>query len=143
MLPFSTYNIPDTTTNETVQSTNRLIFVLNEVLSDQQFDLLRKISAALKTDFDKDVLVHILKKDSNQSLSEFIVPSTELIISFGIAPSGLGLWIDLTTSGIRFLEEFSFILANAISDLEKNANAKKTLWSHMQLFMEMRTQPYA
>lgn len=143
MLPFSTYIIPDRTTDETVQVTKRLIFVLNESPTEQQSDLIRKISAALKADFDQDVWISILLKESNLSLTDLVTPSIELIISFGVAPSTLGLWIDLSGSGIRFLEDFTFILSLPISELEKNANAKKTLWNHMQLFMEMKAQQHA
>jgi hypothetical protein len=136
MLPFTTYIIPESDKNKTVENKNWLWLVLSQPLSAENTDLLQKISAALKADFAKDVHSLEMVKDTQLSISEITNPEIRLMISFGVPPSALGLWIDLPGSGIRILESFTFIQTLSLEALATNANAKKDLWKAMQIFMD-------
>jgi len=137
MLPFTTYSIPETPVNETASAGKWLVFLANQEFSSVQRELIQKIGAAVKADFERDTFSWSKELNSNGTIQDLIHPSLQLVISFGIAPRSLGLWIDLQSPGIRFLESFSFILTLPVAELEKNAVAKKELWKNMQLFMEM------
>lgn len=143
MLPFPTYNIPDSPINETVTGMKRLIFITSEPPTASQNELITKISGALKIDFEKEALCHVLHSTNAGSIHGLITSETELVISFGVGPDTVGLWIDLQGAGIRFLEQFAFILTIPLAALEKNAHAKKILWNDMQHFMEMKAKENA
>jgi hypothetical protein len=138
MLPFTTYSFPETPVNKTPGKDKWLIFISGSAPSPAQSDLMGNIRSALK-DFSEETTYSFIY-DQNQAftLKDILHASTRLVISFGKLPSELGLWIDLANPGIRFLESFTFILTLSLADLEKNGNAKKELWKHMQRFMEMQ-----
>ena len=137
MLPYTTYTIPELSTDKTPTAGHWLHFVSDRDFSPSELELVKKIGAALKADFDQDTCSVIPTQQGDQPLQELISASTKLIISFGIMPAQMGLWIDLESPGIRFLESFTFILTLPIAALENNASAKKELWKYMQMFMEM------
>ena len=137
MLPYTTYTIPERSTDKTPTAGHWLQFVSDRAFSSSELELVKKIGAALKADFDQDTLSVIPAQDGDQPIQELISASTKLIVSFGIMPSQMGLWIDLESPGIRYLESFTFILTLPIATLENNAPAKKELWKYMQMFMEM------
>jgi hypothetical protein len=137
MLPFTTYSIPETPENETASAGKWLVFLADQEFSSAQRELIQKIGAAVKADFERDTFSWSKELNPNGTIQDLIHPSLQLVISFGIEPRSLGLWIDLQSPGIRFLESFSFILTLPVAELEKNAVAKKELWKNMQLFMEM------
>ena len=143
MLPFPTYNIPDSLINETDTGPKRLIFLTSQPPTASQSELITKISGALKIDFEKEALCHVLHSLNAVSIQGLFTSETELVISFGVKPDTVGIWIDLQGAGIRFLEQFAFILTISLADLEKNANAKKILWGDMQHFMEMKARENA
>jgi hypothetical protein len=134
MLPFTTYTLPEPPGNRTPSKGKWLLFISDQAFSMSQIELIQKMGAALKADFEKDTFSFILQTQRDHDV---LSSSTRLIISFGILPASIGLWIDLQTPGIRFLESFSFILTLPIAEVEKNAAAKKELWKNMQMFMEM------
>lgn len=106
--------------------------VVDQSLSDTDTDLLHKISTALKADFNTDVYcIHHDVSDEN-SLLGIDLSGLNLIISFGVPPSVLGIWIDLPTPGLRTLESLTFIRTVPIKLLSGSAPAKKELWSAMQ-----------
>jgi len=137
MLPFATYSIPETPAFETASAGKWLLFIADQEFSSSQKELIQKIGAAVKADFERDIFSRNMQSGTDASIRDLIHPSLQLVISFGMAPRSLGLWIDLQSPGIRFLESFSFILTLPIIELEKNAVVKKELWKNMQLFMEM------
>jgi hypothetical protein len=137
MLPFTTYTIPETAINKMANEKKWLLFISDQPFSLPQKELVQKIGTAVKADFDRDTFCWSTPLNSSVSILEITNSSSRLVISFGISPSALGLWIDLQSPGIRFLEKFSFILTLPIIELEKNAAAKKELWKNMQMFMEM------
>jgi|GEM_PF-1374146 len=137
MLPFTTYTIPETAENKTAHSEKWLLILSDRAFSPAQQDLIQKIATAVKADFDRDTTCLSNIEGPKFSIQDISGSSCQLIISFGLSPAILGLWIDLQAPGIRFLESFSFILTLPISELEKNASAKKELWKNMQMFMEM------
>ena len=137
MLPFATYSIPETPAFETASAGKWLLFIADQEFSSSQKELIQKIGVAVKADFERDIFSRNMQSGTDASIRDLIHPSLQLVISFGMAPRSLGLWIDLQSPGIRFLESFSFILTLPIIELEKNAVAKKELWKNMQLFMEM------
>ena len=137
MLPFATYNIPESTKHKTPDLPKWLMVTAREKISDENEELLRKICLALKADFDSDVSIYQVTNNEQPS----VLPShqqTRLIVSFGVPPSSLGLWIDLNSPGIRFLESFVFILTTGIDELSMSPQAKKQLWGFMQSFLEMK-----
>ena len=140
MLPFPTYNIPDFHTNKTDTLPKRLIFLTKDPPGGSQIELIAKIASALKVDFQQDAACYSITESEPLDFKKLIGSHTELVISFGIQPSTIGLWIDLQGAGMRFLEQFVFILTIPLADLEKNANAKKILWNDMQHFMEMKAK---
>jgi hypothetical protein len=142
MLPFTTYTIPETPANETASAGKWLLFIADQEFSSSQKELIQKIGAAVKADFDRDTFSRNMQSGTNASIQDLMHPSLQLVISFGMVPRSLGLWIDLQSPGIRFLESFSFILTLPVSELEKNAAAKKELWKNMQLFMEMNERQH-
>lgn len=138
MLPFATYNIPEFTKLKTPDSLKWLVIVTREKILGENEELLRKICSALKADFERDV--SFFEPTDNEQSSDQLNHNDQvkLIMSFGVSPSTLGLWIDLNSSGIRFLESFTFILTIGIDELSKSPNTKKQLWGFMQSFLELK-----
>jgi hypothetical protein len=136
MLPYTTYRIPETDKNQTEASAKWLWMIVRNPLTEADTDLLLKISSALKADFNNDV--YCLQQPPNEEISLASRSSTppKLIISFGVMPSDLGLWIDLNKPGITILESSIFILTLPVEELSKHATAKKDLWQSMQIFLE-------
>lgn len=138
MLPYTTYHIPETDDHKTGQGAKWLWMVFRKPLSATEKDLLLKISAALKADFETDVLCIEQGIEEAASMSSMTGPKPGLIISFGVPLSELGLWIDLNQPGICTLESFSVILTIAPDALAGHAGAKKDLWKCMQSYLEAR-----
>src|SRR5215510_3900455 len=143
MLPFTTYSIPEGTSNQTPHHDKWLYLVTASPLSDAQKLFLEKITTAVKASFTSDVLHINIENHPVVEWSRLHSPALKLIISFGVLPSRLGLWIDLANPGLRFLESTSFLLTIPVDQLESNANAKKELWKHMKLYMEMESANHA
>lgn len=136
MLPYTTYRIPETGKNQTEASDKWLWMIIRKPLTEAYMDLLLKISTALKADFSLDV--YCLQQPPNEefTLASLSQSKPKLIISFGVLPSELGLWIDLNRPGISLLESCIFILTLPVEELSKHAAAKKELWQSMQIFLE-------
>jgi len=138
MLPFTTYNIPETIKYKTPDLPKWLLIVTRDKILGENEELLRKICSALKADFESDVAL-IQSMNNDQSFEQFVHNDhVKLILSFGVSPAALGIWIDLNLPGIRFLETFAFILTADIVELSKSPNAKKQLWGFMQSFLELK-----
>lgn len=135
MLPFATYNIPETLKRETPLSHKWLWIVTGPEVLPAQEDLLQKIISALKAG-SADVLMIPIGPNESLSMSAIHQSNPQLIISFGIQPSAIGLWIDVPAHGIRFLEKGVFIQSATLKELDNSPLAKKQLWSAMQLFLE-------
>ncbi len=142
MLPFATYTIPEITANKTILDGKWLLFITEREPTMPQQDLIQKIGAALHADVEKDAVSFSRSIFTDVSIQDMVNSSSKLLISFGLLPSSLGLWIDLSTPGIRFLETLTFILTLPIADLEKNAPAKKELWKNMQLYLESKEKQH-
>ena len=138
MLPYTTYHIPETDDYKTADSAQWLWMVVRKPLSEPEKDLLLKISAALKADFETNVWCMEHSIEDSPSLSAVTGPKPRLVISFGVPPAELGLWIDLSRPGICTLELFSFILTIAPDALAEHAGAKKELWKCMQTYLETK-----
>ncbi len=138
MLPFTTYNIPESSERKTSISAQWLWIVVDKQLSPEENDLLQKICTALKADSTEDVFVFNAGPLQPVSISALASGHLKLIVSFGIAPSNLGIWIDIHPTGIRFLESYTFILSTSLEDLSNSPVAKKQLWNAMRLFLEMK-----
>ena len=115
-----------------------LWIVTGNELSEEDKDLLQKICSALKASYPDEILLI----DAGAREENFF-PSTsgnepKLILSFGVAPARIGLWIDIQSQGIRFLESFTFILTSSLKDLSRNPGLKKQLWASMQSFLEKK-----
>lgn len=136
MLPFTTYNIPESPEKKTPPLARWLWVIVGTPLSVTEEELLYKICAALKADFSKDV--SMISRDDLDTSAMTFPPGIDpkLIISFGVPPSALGLRIDLQAPGIRFLESFVFMLAPSLDELLRSPSAKKQLWNSMQLFLD-------
>ena len=136
MLPYTTYRIPETDKNQTETSDKWLWMIIRKPLTEADTELLLKISSALKADFSLDV--RFIQQPPNEEISLASLSQTKpkLIISFGVLPSELGLWIDLHRPGMSFLESCIFILTLPVEELSKHAAAKKELWQSMQIFLE-------
>ena len=132
MLPYTTYRIPETDKNQTEASDKWLWMIIRKPLTEADTELLLKISSALKADFSRDV--RFIQQPSNEASLSPTKP--KLIISFGVLPSELGLWIDLHRPGMSLLESCIFILTLPVEELSKHAAAKKELWQSMQIFLE-------
>lgn len=140
MLPYTTYTIPEATVNKTSPNGKWLLFLTDRGFSESQLDLVKKIGTALKAEFESDTHTVFTTQQPDISIQDILQSSTRLVISFGISPKDIGLWIDLETPGIRFLESFTYILTLPVPALEQNANAKKELWKYMQMFMELNAR---
>jgi len=138
MLPFATYKIPESTKHKTPDTGKWLSIVTKGMLSVEDEDLLRKICAALKADFETNVLLISIPENDDPAPVQIHHTSTKLILSFGEPPSSLGIWIDIPSTGIRFMESFTIILTAPLHELSKSPNAKKQLWSFMQSFLELK-----
>jgi hypothetical protein len=136
MLPFTTYNIPENNIKETPSSPKWLWIITPHALSVPQEDLLKKIVIALKADFENDVFMQMIPEGTKFSLGSSTDSSPSLVVSFGVTPSSLGLWIDIPNKGIRFLENMTFILSPSLQELEQSPVSKKQLWSFMQDYLE-------
>jgi hypothetical protein len=138
MTPFTTYIIPETSNKETVKVIKWLWIVTDQALLPAHEELLHKICEALKADFSHDVKVIVCSKDENVILSDLDTESASLVISFGIQPSSLGIWIDLNHQGMRYLESFCFMLTISLAELIDQPTAKKQLWSSMQSYLHSK-----
>ncbi len=138
MLPYTTFNIPEYPDQKTGSKDQWLWIILNEASGQAEEELLGKIIPAVKADPGTHVRQFIAVQDDTLSLSSLGITDAKLIISFGVIPSRLGLWIDLESQGMRKLEKFSFILTTSLRDLSTNAVAKKNLWSSMQRFLDKK-----
>lgn len=136
MLPYTTYRIPETDKNQTEASAKWLWMLILKPLTEADTDLLLKISSALKADFSDDVYCFQKPPNEEISLPSLSQSRPKLIISFGVMPSELGLWIDLSRPGISLLESCIFILTLPVEELSIHAAAKKELWQSMQIFLE-------
>ena len=137
MPPFTTYNIPESPKRKTTSSTNWLWIISNQAISAAQEEILSKICQALKADFSSEVYVLTCDPDHPLSISDFETNHTSFILSFGIHPSALGIWIDLKQPGIKFLEAYTFILSVPLDELILHPASKKQLWSSMQSYLQM------
>jgi hypothetical protein len=136
MLPFTTYSIPHAAEGKTGLSGKWLWFIVDKPPLASDTDLMQKISAALKADFTDDTYCFTVDSGNEMPLSDISDSSPKIIISFGIPPSSLGIWIDLQNQGMRVLESYTFILTLPLNALSGNANAKKELWKSMLNFMD-------
>ena len=136
MLPYTTYRIPETDKNQTETSDKWLWMIIRKPLTEADTELLLKISSALKADFSLDVRFIQQPPNEEISLASLSPTKPKLIISFGVLPSELGLWIDLHRPGMSLLESCIFILTLPVEELSKHAAAKKELWQSMQIFLE-------
>ncbi|HUR31027.1 MAG TPA: hypothetical protein VMZ69_06315, partial [Saprospiraceae bacterium] len=137
MLPFTTYNIPESIFKETLPSAKWLGIVYGPTLSADDEDLLQKICTALKANYPDDIFKFQLDPLKDTSLSSMNESDLKLVLSFGISPSHLGIWMDINSGGIRHLESFSFILTSTLEELSKSPSAKKQLWSSMKSYLEL------
>ncbi|MEP6647335.1 MAG: hypothetical protein ABJC12_09595 [Saprospiraceae bacterium] len=135
MTPFTTYIIPESSRKKTTGTDKWLWIVVDRPLSGPQNELLQKICEALKADFMKDTNVMIYSVESGIQLSELDTNAASLILSFGVIPSLLGIWIDLPVPGIRYLESYSLIYTVSLEELIDHPASKKALWSSMQSFL--------
>ena len=136
MLPYTTYRIPETDKNQTETSDKWLWMIIRKPLTEADTELLLKISSALKADFSLDVRFIQQPPNEEISLASQSPTKPKLIISFGVLPSELGLWIDLHRPGMSFLESCIFFFFLPVEELSKHASAKKELWQSMQIFLE-------
>lgn len=141
MAPFTTYSIPEPPIRKTPSDMKWLWIIVDQPLLPIQEELLQKISEALKADFIKDVFVYQCSKDDSINLSDLKIYKPVLVISFGVTPSSLGLWIDQIQPGIRLLEAYSFISTIRLDELINQPAAKKILWSSMQSFLQNQATP--
>ena len=135
---FTTYHIPEAPGHQTSKDKAWLHFVVSSALNDVSSDMLQKISAALQADYEFESTVHVCQKDETVTWSDHFGVGVKLVISFGVFPSTLGLWLDLSGPGICHLESFSFILTNTLEELQKDPQAKRLLWKQMQTFLETK-----
>ena len=138
MLPFTTYNIPEPDKKKTDSHGTWLWVALSEAPQHAEEELLKKICEALKATMDKDVRIMPTPNPEEISYSKSSAGPLKLMMSFGIPPSNLNLWIDMPGYGIRFLENFTFIYAHSLKELNQSPVAKKNLWRSMQVFMEQQ-----
>ncbi len=136
MLPYTTYNIPENPEYNPPDSSKWLWILVNKSLTHEDNQLLEKITGALKADLNKDTYCQEVMIGQTISIAEISAIKPKLIISFGVAPSDVGLWIDLPQSGLTTLESFTFILTNSLDKLSGSNTAKKELWQSMQSYME-------
>lgn len=136
MLPFPTYQIPEEASDQTATMNQWLLLAVRIPYSDDSKTLLEKISTALQADFATNTFV--LKVDPEQliSLSDMNGLQPKLIISFGVSPEQLGIWLDMTSYGMCILESYTLIYTLPADQLNTNATAKKELWRMMQEYLE-------
>ena len=106
--------------------------LVDQPLSDTDTELLRKISSALKADFDTDVYCFHHDGSDKNYFPDAAISGMKLIICFGVSPSIAGIWIDLPSPGLRILESCSIIRTVTLKVLSQSAPAKKDLWNAMQ-----------
>jgi len=138
MPPFTTYIIPESSNKETANTDKWLWIIVDQPLLPAHEELLQKICEALKADYASQTRLIISDREESLSLSDLNSGHASLILSFGIQPSLLGIWIDLHHPGIRYLESYCFILSIGLGDLINQPAAKKQLWSSMQSFMHAK-----
>jgi hypothetical protein len=140
MAPFTTYMIPETDNKKTAELGKWLLIITNQAVLPIHVELLQKICHALNADYSGNVEMQIYDTTGTLSLSGRHSKDINLILSFGILPSQLGIWIDLDKPGIRFLESFSFILSVTLDELINHPASKKQLWTSMQSYLQFREE---
>lgn len=135
MLPYPVYKIPESPQQRIHHHPRWLGIIVGQPFSDADEELLQKICAALHADYSTQVSIIIVPPEEEISLHQY--SDLSLFMSFGVKPSQLGIWIDLPSAGIKFLESFAFILTVPLPDLAKNPAAKKQLWTSMQTYLEL------
>lgn len=136
MLPYTIYQVPESVKNDVDPARQWLWMLLHQPLNDAEKDLVLKIAAALKADYAHDVYTIICETGQPLSLPSVSGSWPKIMLSFGVPPSNVGLWIDLHKPGMITLEHTTFILTLPVNVLAGNAAAKKELWRHMQLYLE-------
>jgi len=140
MAPFTTYMIPETDNQKTGPSAKWLLIITNQAILPAHIELLQKICQALNADYSNNADIQVYNPTDALSLSYRHSKNINLILSFGILPSQLGIWMDLEKPGIRFFESFSFILSVTLDELINHPTSKKQLWSSMQSYLLFREQ---
>ena len=138
MLPYTTYHIPESPNHQTGKEGKWLQMVVPAPVSGESLELLKKIASALKADFDHDVIVLEPDNEFQFSLRHMPINQAGLVISFGVSPDLIGIWIDLAKPGMCKLEKFTIILTLPPDSLSNHANAKKELWRCMQVYLESK-----
>ncbi len=136
MLPYTIYQVPESVKNEVDPRAHWLWMLFGKPLSDAEKDLVLKSAAALKADYAEDVFSIICEPGQTNSIPSVAGQQPKVILSFGVPPSRIGIWIDLHKPGLITLEHTTFLLTLPVEALAGNASAKKELWRHMQLILE-------
>ncbi|MDQ3017827.1 MAG: hypothetical protein M3R25_14035 [Bacteroidota bacterium] len=137
MLPFTTYIIPEFSDQKIASPATWLWIILSSVPARPEEDLLGKIITSLKANQESETYRYTVDPQNPFSISGS-KSTPKLIISFGIPPSSLGLWLDIEMNQMRELEKCTFILTSPLLDLSTNAIAKKLLWSSLLRFLDKK-----
>lgn len=135
MLPYPVYKIPESPQQKIHNHPRWLGIIVGQPVSTADEELLQKICTALHADFTTEVSVIIVQPGEEISLHQY--SDLSLFLSFGVRPSQLGVWIDLSSAGIKMLETYAFILTIPLPDLAKSPMAKKQLWASAQTYLEL------
>jgi hypothetical protein len=106
------------------------VLVCNASESDLVF--LSKILAAVKLDFDKDIL--LINSSSLPVFNQFrALPSIDKLLVFGILPADIGLHIMAKPYNLINFNNYSLLFVHALKDISEDVNKKKLLWQQLQV----------
>lgn len=137
-MTIAAYAFPETANDQTDFPTRRIIFVIPAPLQDDEEALLTRIAKALHADFVAEVTCLLHEAKSPAELPTRAIHPYTLVISFGILPESLGLWLDQEGPGLCRLEQFDFIQTATPRELIASETAKKSLWAHMLAHLDHR-----
>lgn len=136
MLPYTTYTIPESRPDKTGFSAQKIFFFYNEPPDEAKLELLGKIGQVVSRDFKNEIAAQFVDPNAPVSLTEMTQKAPQLIICFGVQPANIGVWIDLTTYGLRMLDTGVLIYCASLAEMEKSPAAKKALWKDLQTYLE-------
>ena len=109
------------------------VFLKKEDYTEENKALLTKILQAIKLDIDKDVQLLLLKTDEDAYIIDNLnLEEENLFIAFGLNAKRLGLQSRTIPYKWMKFDNLKVLFSHTITDLQKNVNFKKQLWSLLQ-----------
>lgn len=122
----------------TWQGNNRqqvVLLIKNEheqYLSELQKDLMSKILAAVKLNFEDVALINLAHYKEKHHLDKFTEPGAKYLIAFGLTSDDIALDRNLIMNEIFSRNNIQMLFTASLEELEKDRNKKISLWNNLK-----------